>query len=83
MRSFVKIISSRNDEIALTFVNMAKPCPSHGFLISQICLLMLFAKIKFSRRFPNLQYDMEMPQRAQIDPRHCEEKYRTQTVTRK
>ena len=46
--SFVKIKSSRNGEITLSFVNMTKSCPSHEFLTSQICLLMLFAKISES-----------------------------------
>ena len=53
---FREIKSSRNGEITLSFVNMAKSCPSHEILMSQICLLVLFAKIKFSRKFPNLQY---------------------------
>ena len=30
--------------------------PYSRFLASQICLLMLFAKLKFSRKFPDLQY---------------------------
>ena len=29
--------------------------PSHDFLASQICLLMLFAKVKFSQKFQDLQ----------------------------
>ena len=48
--------SSRNGEITLSFINMAKSCRSHEFLMSQICLLTHFAKIKFSQKFPNLQY---------------------------
>ena len=56
MRSFVKIKSSRNAAITLSFTNMRKSWPSREFLASQICLLTLFAKIKFSRRFPDLQY---------------------------
>ena len=56
MRSSVKIKSSPNAEITLSFVNMAKSCLSHEFLMSQICLLTQFAKIKFSRKFSNLQY---------------------------
>ena len=50
MRSFVIIKSSRNGEITLSFtdVGTCKLCPSRGFLVSQICLLTLFAKIKFS-----------------------------------
>ena len=48
MRSFVIIKSSRNGEITLSFTDVGKLCPSRGFLVSQICLLTLFAKIKFS-----------------------------------
>ena len=54
MRSFVKIKSrSRNGEIPLSFTDAGKSCPSREFLTRQICLLTLFAKIKFSRKFPN------------------------------
>ena len=56
MRSFVKIKSSRNDEIYLSFTDIGKSCPSREFYTSQICLLTPFAKIKFSRKFPDLQY---------------------------
>ena len=52
MRSFVKIKSSRNGEITLSFTDKNKSCPSREFLTSQICLLTLFTKIKFSRKFP-------------------------------
>ena len=55
MRSFVKIKPSRNGEITLTFIDMAKSCLSREFFTSLICLLMLFAKVKFSRKFPDLQ----------------------------
>ena len=55
MRSFVKIKSSRIGEITLSFTDISKSCPCHEFLTSQICVLTLFAKIKFSRKFPNLQ----------------------------
>ena len=51
LRSFVKIKSSRKGEITLSFTDMSKSCP----FASQVCLLMLFAKIKFSRKFLNLQ----------------------------
>ena len=40
--SFVKIKSSQNGEITLSFT-------------MQLCLLTLLAKIKFPRKFPNLQ----------------------------
>ena len=56
MRSFLKIKSSRNGEITLSFNYEGKSCHSHECFTSQICLLTLFAKIKFSRKFPNLQY---------------------------
>ena len=56
MRSFVKIKSSRNGEIILPFTDICKSCHSRDFFTSQICLLTLFAKIKFSRKFLILQY---------------------------
>ena len=56
MRSFVKIKSSQNSEITLLFTDIEKSCPSRELLATQICLLTLFAKIKLSRKFPNLQY---------------------------
>ena len=56
MRSFVKIKSFRNVEIPLSFAELGKSCPSREFLTSQLCLLTLFAKIEFSRKFPDLQY---------------------------
>ena len=57
MRSFAKIKFSRNAEITLLFTDIGKSCPSGEFLVSQICLLTLFAKIKFSQKFPDLQYE--------------------------
>ena len=47
---------SRNGEITMSFTNIGKSCPTCEFISSQICLLMLFAKIKCSRKFPDLQY---------------------------
>ena len=44
-----------------SFTDISKPCPSRDFLTFQICLLTLFVKIKFSRKFPNLQYVKCMP----------------------
>ena len=38
------------------FVDIDKSCPSHKFKTPQICLLTFFTKIKFSRKFSNLQY---------------------------
>ena len=56
MRSFVKIKPSRNGKITLSFIDIGITCLSREFFTSLICLLMLFAEIKFSRKFPNLQY---------------------------
>ena len=56
MRSFVKITSSRNGIITLSYTDICKLFLSREFLMWQICLLTLFAKIKFSRKFPNLQH---------------------------
>ena len=56
MQSFVKIKSLRNGEITLSFTDAGKLCPSREFLVSQICLLTLFMKIKFSRKFSDLHY---------------------------
>ena len=54
MQSFVKIKSSRFR--AMLFTDIGKSCPSCDLLMPQIYLLSLFAKIKFSQKFPNLQY---------------------------
>ena len=43
MRSFVKIKSSRNGKINLSFIDIGKSCLSREFFTSLICLLMLFA----------------------------------------
>ena len=45
MQSFVKIKSSRNGEITLSFTDICKSCPSLEFLPSQVGILTLFAKI--------------------------------------
>ena len=50
MRSFVKINSALNTEITLSFTDLGKSCPSREFLISQICMLTLFAKNKILAR---------------------------------
>ena len=52
----MKIKHLRNGKITLSFTDIRIPYQSLKFLTSQIRLLMLFAKIKFSRQFPNLQY---------------------------
>ena len=46
----------RNGEITLLFTYIGKSCHSQEFLTSQICILMLLAKIKFSRKFSDLLY---------------------------
>ena len=56
MRSFAKIKSSPNVEIILLFTDIGKSRPSLDFLLSQIRILTQFTKIKFSRKFPDLQY---------------------------
>ena len=53
---FREIKPSQNGKITLSFIDIGKFCLSCEFFTSLICLLMLFAKIKFSRKFPNLQY---------------------------
>ena len=55
MRSFVIIESSRSGEVTLSFTDVGTSCPCREFLTPQICLLTLVAKIKFSRKFPDLQ----------------------------
>ena len=59
--------SSQNDETTLSFTDVSKSCPSHKFLISQICLLTLFVKIKFSRIFLNLHYLVIDPYMNSVD----------------
>ena len=66
MQSFVKIKPSRIGDITLLFTDIGKSCSVQDFYTSQMCLLTLFAKIKFSRKFPNLQY---MGHIEQIEPR--------------
>ena len=61
MRSIVKTKPSQNGEITVAFTDIyiykvGKSCSTCIFLSSQICLLTLFAKIKCSRKFPDLQY---------------------------
>ena len=51
---FRRIKPSRISDISFSFTDVGKLCQSREFLVGQICLLTLFAKIKFSRKFPNL-----------------------------
>ena len=53
---FATTVFSRNGKITLSFIDIGKPCLSREFFTSLICPLLLFAKIKFSRKFSNLQY---------------------------
>ena len=53
MRSRVK---NNPHEITLSLTDVGKSGPSHEFLTSQIFLLTLLAKTKFSLKLPNLQY---------------------------
>ena len=55
MRSFVKIKSSPNGEIILSFTYIGEKCSVLEFLMSQICFYALFAKMKSSRKFLKLQ----------------------------
>ena len=56
----MKIKLSKNTEITLLSTDEGKTCLSRDFLLSQICLLRLLAKIKFSRKFQDLQYQYPM-----------------------
>ena len=56
MRSFVKIKPSWNGKITLSFIDIGQFCLNHELFISLMCLLMQFMKIKFSQKFPDLQY---------------------------
>ena len=40
---------------SLSFIDKGKSCLCPEFFTSLICLLMLFGKIKFREKFPNLQ----------------------------
>ena len=52
----MKIKPSRNGKITLSFIGIVKSCLSREIFTSLRCVLMLFLKIKFSQKFPNLQY---------------------------
>ena len=51
----MKVKPSRNSEITLSSTGKDKTCHIRDLLASQVCLLTLFAKIKFSRKFLDLQ----------------------------
>ena len=46
----MKIEPWQNGEITLSFTDIGKSLPSRKFSLSQICLLKLFAIIKFSQK---------------------------------
>ena len=48
---FRETCDTKNGKIPLPLTDVDKSCPSLNFLMWQICLLMLFAKIKFSKHF--------------------------------
>ena len=50
MRSFLKIKSSRIGALTLLFTNKGKSCPVRNFFTYQMCLLTLFAKIKYREK---------------------------------
>ena len=51
MRSFMKIKSSRIEEITLSVTDIGKSCACREFSTSQIYVLTLFAKIKYCENF--------------------------------
>ena len=55
MRSFVKIKPSRNGKITLSFIDIGKSCLSREFFHITNMSFNAISKIKFSRKFPNLQ----------------------------
>ena len=46
-----KIVAKSHNHSVVSYINIGKSCPSREFLASRICLLALFAKIEFSRKF--------------------------------
>ena len=61
MRNLVRINPSQNGKLTLSFIDIGKSCLSHEIFTSLIRLLMLFVKMKFSRKFPNqiLQFTVD------------------------
>ena len=53
-----KICYCKFGKFSQGFTDIGKSCPRRDFLMSQICILTLFSKIKVSRKFPNLQHTM-------------------------
>ena len=56
MRSFVKIIASQNGKSLCPLLMKVNHALVTIFYHDKLCLLMLFAKIKFSQNFRNVQY---------------------------
>ena len=56
MQSFAKIKPLQNGKNSLSFTDVGKSYRSRELFTWQICLLKVLAKIKFSRKFPNLQF---------------------------
>ena len=56
MRSFVKLNPTQNGKITLSFTEMGISCPSHEFLISQICFFNAIRENKILTKIANLQY---------------------------
>ena len=54
--NFMKINLLSKGEMTLSSTDAGFSCLSHEFLTWQICLLTLFVKIKFSRKFLNFKY---------------------------
>ena len=52
---FVKIKHLRNGEITLSLIDVCKSCPGREFYCGYYVFFTIFAKIKFSLKFPNLQ----------------------------
>ena len=52
----MEIKTLRDGEISWSLTNVGKSCPCCEFLSYQICLLTLFANIKFLGKVLNLQY---------------------------
>ena len=56
---FARLREMEKKTLSFTYEHVGESDPSRNFSVTwQICLLMLFAKIKFSRKFLNLQYNV-------------------------
>ena len=50
--------SSQKGEITISTTEIIESCPSHEIFRSKVCLGTSFSKLKFSRKFPDLQYQV-------------------------